>query len=238
MKKFFVLFLLLVFVLVSSAFADNLLKDKIDAAIHKYITSKNPSWSDSKLKVLFRLNKRVSERLASYGSAVTFVIPDIYANSNLTSNMILPLQVLEDGIERERIFINTNISLFANVIATQNIFNKGDVFTADSLKYKEVNVLTLKGKPFLLESSVVGKYAGGYLSSGTILTDYMVRSVPDIAKNQQIDLFVSVDGLKIEAKGTALENGQIGEIIKVKRVNSSEIISGKIQSNGKIEVQL
>jgi len=238
MKKFLVLFFLLVFVLVSASFAENSLKDKIDAAIHKYIISKNPSWSDAKIKVLFKLNKRVSSRLLSYGSAVSFVVPDIYANSNLTPNIILPLQVLEDGMERGRIFLNTKISLFDKVVATQKTLKKGDIFTSDSLKLKEVNVLTVRGKTFSSQSSILGKHAGGYLSSGTILTEHMVRSIPDVAKNQQVDIFVSTSGLKIEAKGKALENGQIGDTIKVRRANSREIISGKVHSKGKVEVEL
>lgn len=236
--KRFICFLLVLPLAVPAFAGDGILGGKIENAIREYVINKNPLWQDASLKVDFALNQRIEKRLASYGDKLSFIIPEIYANSKITPNIILPLQVLEDGVERERIYIRTRLGLYKNVVAAAKPLKKGEIFTSDKLEEKNENVLLLSGEYFSSLSAVLGKQARGYVPAGSAILGSMIMTIPDIAKNQQVFLSVRSDGLEIKAKGVALQDGYIGDIIRVKRENNNEIIKGKVSSAGQVEIEL
>ncbi|NQU16936.1 MAG: flagellar basal body P-ring formation protein FlgA [Candidatus Saganbacteria bacterium] len=237
MKKLLAGFIIFV-VFISAGWADQSLQQKIESAIRRYIVDKNPLWESAKLSVLFKLNRKTEKHLVSYGTSASFYVPEIYANSKVTPNMILPLQVLEAGVERERIFVRTTIGLYKNILVAKKSIKKGGVFTKDALLLKNRNILKHKNNYLSILDEVVGKQTRGYVSAGTVITRNMIRTIPKISRNQEVDICVLADGLRVEAKGIALEDGNQNDVIWVRRQNSKEKIRGKISAPGKVEIQL
>ncbi|OGC05128.1 flagella basal body P-ring formation protein FlgA [candidate division WOR-1 bacterium RIFOXYA12_FULL_43_27] len=223
---------------VSPIAADDSLNARIEKAIKDYIVGKNPSWNKDKLMVVFALNGRTASQLASYGENVSITVPEIYPTSGITRSIILPVQVIDNGVEKEKIFIRTEVALKDKVVAAARSIKKDEVFDADSIALSEQNILSLSGKYFTSLSEVLGKQAKGYVSSGAVLAGYMVKSIPDVKKGEEVSILAQSDGIRVEAKGEALQEGTVGDKIKLRRTGSRDILNGKITATGEVEVQL
>ncbi len=55
-----------------------------------------------------------------------------------------------------------------------------------------------------------------------------------VEKNKLVTIAVSVNGLYVEMSGKALEDGQIGEFVKVENLSSGKTITGKVTGQRKI----
>lgn len=233
-----IVFLLLCFTGISYAKSEQTLHQRIKNAIREYILDKNSDWKSEKINIVFALNTRIAKRLSSYGKDVDFIVPEIYSNSKITPNIILPIQVLEDDAERERIFVRTQIKLFADVVTAKNSLKKGSSLASGDLQLKEKNVLQFGNDYFSTTSPLLGKQTAGYVRAGSVITKRMIKTIPAIKRNHPVTIIVKEAGLMIEAAGVALEDGSVGDLIKVKRKKSKDVIQGKVNAPGKVEVEL
>lgn len=218
--------------------ADDLINARIEKAIKDYIISKNPSWNKDKLMVVFALNSRTAGQLASYGENVSITVPEIYPTSGITRSLILPIQVIDNGVEKEKVFVRTEVALRDKVASAARNIKKDEVFSADSIVLLEKNILTLPGQYFTSLDAVLGKQSKGFVSSGAVLASYMIKSIPDVKKGEEVSILVQSDGIRVEAKGEALQEGAVGDRIKLRRSGSRDILNGKIIATGEVEVQL
>ena len=65
-----------------------------------------------------------------------------------------------------------------------------------------------------------------------------IQPVPDAEIGQPVTIIAGDGIFEIRAKGLALENGVIGEMIRVKNVDSRKILSGTVAAPGVVEVAL
>ena len=232
------LLILLPLLMISSSSSDDKLSEKVEYAVRQYIIGKNPDWAKLKMEIQFGLNRKVSERLASYGDKVKLEVPEIYPNSKITGGMILPLQVLEDGVERERIFIRTSIKVFKDIVVAKKNLKKGTAVKTGDVELKECDILEVRGDYFSQAASLSNKEAESYIPAGTVVTINMIRQIPVVAKNEKVKILVKDSGIRVEAEGVAQEDGMIGDSIKIKRLNTRVIIEAVVVSEGLVEVKI
>jgi flagella basal body P-ring formation protein FlgA len=57
-----------------------------------------------------------------------------------------------------------------------------------------------------------------------------------IQAEQQVDIENTISGINVTTVGIALENGHVGDIIKVKNLNSDTVIEGFVINRKKIKI--
>lgn len=128
-------------------------------------------------------------------------------------------------------FIGTN--LCAEILVPVRTIRAKEIIGANDVIWKSV---TLDGAIADL-TEVVGQEARIALYPGRPIRRGDVGPPAIIDRNDVVVLVFSRGGLRIMAEGRSLGRGAAGELIRVMNVASRTTISGRIQSDGSVEVK-
>jgi flagella basal body P-ring formation protein FlgA len=86
-------------------------------------------------------------------------------------------------------------------------------------------------------SEAVGRSLKKSLSQGEVLALNAVADVPAIEKGKSVTIIVRGAGLTVKTKGEALEDGALGETIKVRNISSKAVLTAVVVANDTVEVK-
>ena len=81
-----------------------------------------------------------------------------------------------------------------------------------------------------------GMVATRTLLPGRTIPVASLREAWAVERGSYVTIFFSEGGLTISAPGTPLQNASVGELIRVRNVDSGVIVSGTVMQNGTIRV--
>jgi flagella basal body P-ring formation protein FlgA len=91
--------------------------------------------------------------------------------------------------------------------------------------------------PFVEQRSlIVGKVARLTLLPGHAIPFYGVSNRKLVANGSEVKLIYSEGGLVIMTTGAALQDGSIGDIVRVRNSDSGVTVSGAVQPDGSVRV--
>lgn len=107
-----------------------------------------------------------------------------------------------------------------------------------SLEKKNVDIthLLLKGKNIIKKKkNVVGKFrTKGYVSKNEILCQELLEPIPDVVKNRELLLIVRAAPVSIKMRVEALDDGFIGDTIKVSNSKYKKVLFAKILNSREV----
>ncbi len=141
--------------------------------------------------------------------------------------------IFSDGESNKRIyfkyFIDASVQvLLANIDIRAKTPLSMDFFTQIPLKFDN-----FYDKPV---TDVYKLEAKTLIVRGKILTSRMVRKIPDIHRNDEITAEARDGSIVLDFPVRALEDGRVGEVIKVKRGNK-KILKAKVISSNKVLIK-
>jgi flagella basal body P-ring formation protein FlgA len=75
-----------------------------------------------------------------------------------------------------------------------------------------------------------------FIAAGTILADNMLKTTQLIQKGQEVKIIAQQGGIYIEMRGTALEAGEAGKLIKIQNISSGKTLQAKVIDNQSVSV--
>ena len=130
---------------------------------------------------------------------------------------------------------NTQNDTQAARIVLAHSVSAGDLLTEENLKSVVLPHHSGYGGYFDL-SHVLGRKTKTPLREGTVLLSRHLVPNWTIQAEQQVDIENTISGINVTTVGVALENGHIGDIIKVKNLNSDTVIEGFVINRKKIKI--
>lgn len=98
--------------------------------------------------------------------------------------------------------------------------DKNDIYFK-KIKYKRVSEIVGKDE-------VIGKIAKRSIKKDSIIKRYLIEPDYLVLKRKNVRIIYKNGPIKIELLGLALENGSLGQIIKVKNISSNKVIKCKV----------
>jgi len=196
-----------------------------------------------------KLKNFLERKFTSYYKTMTIKDISIKANNKIPSGYTLKKvyfaknsikrergnfsAVFSDGDRDKRIYFKYDIDASVRVLlANVDIRNKTplimDFFTQIPLKFDN-----FYDKPVI---DVKGYEAKTFIPKGKILTSRLVRKVPDIHRNDEVTAEARDGAIVLDFLVRALEDGRVGEYIRVKRGNK-KILKAKVLSSSKVLIK-
>ncbi|MBI4611240.1 MAG: flagellar basal body P-ring formation protein FlgA [Candidatus Rokubacteria bacterium] len=85
-------------------------------------------------------------------------------------------------------------------------------------------------------SDVVGKEVARETGAGEVLTTHMVRLPIAVRRGTPIMLLLDGPGFRITARGVALEEGGVGQMIRVMNQTSRKEVHGRVEDDGSVRI--
>ncbi len=146
---------------------------------------------------------------------------------NTTGSYIyLSYRLFKDGIEIKKIRVSVKYRKLKKAIAAKRYIPRGKIIDEEDIKL----VLTDKNvrRHFTDKRSIVGSTAKTDISENEIITERMI--IPDykVKRKDYVKVIYSRNSIMIEIQGIALENGKLGDFIKVKNRSSGKVLICKV----------
>ena len=130
-----------------------------------------------------------------------------------------------------RIIQYENILIINDLVKVKTLVNK------EMFHFEKTDVTRLMERPIYDFKEISGLRAKRNLRRGKILTTASLEKVPDIIWGNNLSIIYGSGSFTISADGIALQDGSIGEIIKVKNVQSKKILRGRISKKGVVRIE-
>lgn len=136
------------------------------------------------------------------------------------------------------IYVPATVEIFDQALVTTRALNRGTAVGAGDVQVIEVAVSQLGHGHLRANDRIAGHLLRRSVPSGTVLTPAML-SVPDlIRRGSRVVLVNRVGPIKVEMQGEALADAAQGERVRVRALNSGEIIEGWVESASVVKVTL
>lgn len=159
-------------------------------------------------------------------------------STRLNPITIFKVNVIADGKVQRTFGVPIKISIFETVaIATSNI-QRGETLTSNNIKFEKKDV-SFNYENITKKSNQIDGYISGKLfRAGDVIDKRFLSPPPDIVKNCPVSIIFKSNEITVSLDGEAMENGKIGDYIKVKNKKYKRQYKGKIIDQGTVIVNL
>lgn len=121
------------------------------------------------------------------------------------------------------------------VLVVKKLVRYGEKIRPQDVETKIIDVLTLYETPASSEDAIYAP-AVKTLRPGDIVTLSSIKRKPDVVKGQVIIAYVTLPGIHISALVEALEDGYIGDTIRVRNISSGKILKGVLEKGPVLKI--
>lgn len=134
--------------------------------------------------------------------------------------------------------VPVTISLYKNVVVSSRTLRKGDVITVGDVKLTKHNIADLSYGYFVDTKSGIGMKVKRRAVAGTVLTPSMLKKPLIISRGQKVAILAQSGRMEVRMMGKALNNGAIGDRIKVLNIKSKQKLEAVVTSSSEVKVDI
>ncbi|MBD3669478.1 MAG: flagellar basal body P-ring formation protein FlgA [Gammaproteobacteria bacterium] len=140
--------------------------------------------------------------------------------------------------KRWTIYVSAQIRQLAKVLVAVQHLRRGAVLQQQDFTLKEMDINRLRYGYFTDFNDVSGKRLKRHLNRGAVLTPAAIAVTKLVKRGERVTIVAETDGIAIHAAGEALEDGAMGDIIRVRNLNSKKEIEARVDGPGRVRVGL
>lgn len=131
-----------------------------------------------------------------------------------------------------------HVEVWVSAVVSSRALSKGEVLTREELAFQKKPFTRLPSDAVFNEEEVIGKELKTSLKPGEVIRRSYLNEPLVIKKNQEVLIVARSRSLLVRAKGKALQEGRLGDRIRVKNISSKKEIWGRVISPNEVEVML
>lgn len=141
-----------------------------------------------------------------------------------------------EGEKRWSIYVPLTIEIYDNVVVAARNLGRGSIIGEDDLRYLRVDTSSLPPGYVVDKNRVLGMELRRAARDGSYLVLSSLEAPQVVNKGDSVLLEARQSALTVAAKGTALDNGQVGEQIKVRNNQSERVVDALVTGPGRVTV--
>jgi flagella basal body P-ring formation protein FlgA len=126
----------------------------------------------------------------------------------------------------------------AQVPVPTRAIGRGETIQAEDLEWVQLKDSRIGTSVVVASSDLVGHSVRSPLRPGTPVRATQIRKPVVVAKGSLVLLVLERQGMALSARARALEDGGVGEIIRVSNLQSSTVVEGTISGPGRVDVSV
>ncbi|QMT59619.1 flagellar basal body P-ring formation chaperone FlgA [Legionella sp. PC997] len=134
------------------------------------------------------------------------------------------------------LYVPVKITVLKRIYVAKRALIKGNRLTIDDIYQTEMDVQRLNKGYFTEKDLLVGQICKQNISPNSPLNPHNVEAAKLINKGERVSIVVNDNNLMISMDGVAMEDGSLGETIKVRNLSSKKIIEAQITDAKKVNV--
>lgn len=209
--------------------------DLILEVARSYILSHTP-WDEYDIKVGF---KREMADIPAYLNGKVELKVEQTGDPGLADVNLLKVRIDIAGVEYARINVGPYISINLPIVVASHDIERGNMIGEEDLAI-ETRDLTGKrlNKPLIDTAEAIGLEAKQKIKDGDpVLSRHLVKPLL-VERGKDVTAIVYATGVQVTLIGQALDNGRMGDTVRVKNRATGKIITGEVIGHRLVEVRI
>ncbi|WP_281951176.1 flagellar basal body P-ring formation chaperone FlgA [Nitrosophilus kaiyonis] len=187
--------------------------------------------NDIKKFIQQKFGDRIAIKSISIGNK-SFTIPfsktekKIEIKSSTNSHIYINYFIYNDGKLFKKIPITLKIEKFIMAPFAKRDIPKGKKISINDIYFKKIKIYSKSD--ILGKDEIIGNIAKRNIKKDSIIKRYFIEPNYLVIKRKSVKIIYKNGPIKIELLGLALENGILGQIIRVKNISSDRIIKCRV----------
>lgn len=158
-------------------------------------------------------------------------------NRNFIGNFSLMIDFKIDGDSLRKIIVSGKLSVVREVVKAAGNINRGDIITSEDIILVSEKMRNYKKSLISSTKELIGKRATRRIQADQLIKTGMFEVPPAVEKGDRVVIKAENNDLLITARGKALEEGCVGDHIRVMNVSSGREIIAMVKRTDLVEVQ-
>lgn len=137
-----------------------------------------------------------------------------------------------------RIHLPIKVDVFDDVLIAQQPFSRGQKIGSNMFKYGKRNISLLNQGYFTQANDLEYMESRQNLKRGSVLTPNNTRPSEMVKSGQNVTLILNYKGINIRTSGKALQSARMGQLVKVRNLQSRKIVEGIVSGEGQVKVNI
>jgi flagellar basal body P-ring formation protein FlgA len=150
--------------------------------------------------------------------------------------LLMTVELEADGRLVRVLPLRLVVEVMHPVVVTTRLVEKGDKFTADNVSLVKRPTTQVPQGAFHHLDDVLGRTASTLLSPGTAIRMSYLHDPPLVKRGQMVEAIVEQGNVEISVHVRAVEDGKLGDVIRVENSESHKVLRGKILNDKTILV--
>lgn len=132
--------------------------------------------------------------------------------------------------------LTVDVRIRRHVVLAARYIGRGEPLGRDDVFVEERLIVPHPDEPLVDAQAVVGKEARGRLVKGQILRRGDIESPVVIKRNAEVTVLAKVGQFVVRMRARALESGQIGQVIRLCRIDDKTELLGRVERSGLVSI--
>jgi flagellar basal body P-ring formation protein FlgA len=151
--------------------------------------------------------------------------------------IIIPIEIVQGSQVLRNVWVSVRIRINAGILTASKQIRTGKVIGMEDVVVSAANIDDLQSTYLSKPDEVVGKISERNFSPGDPLTREGFSDPLLIKRGDAIQLRLERSGLVITAQGRAEQNGRLGQIIRVRNLEFSNLLNAQVTGPAEARVQ-
>lgn len=131
-----------------------------------------------------------------------------------------------------------DVKKYEQVAVTSRPIAANETITPDAIIFERRDIGRMPPGYFTGLNKILGLTVKRQLGPGLVLNDSMVAKPIVIKRGQAVNITAKVGDIEVSTSGVALQNGSIGQFIRVQNINSKKVVNGRIIDESTVQTQI
>lgn len=137
-----------------------------------------------------------------------------------------------------KLYITTKFNVMGTVVYSANSVPRGTTLKRSDLELKEEVINKSYYANYNSIDDVVGMIAKRSIRYGTVIKANLLQAPKLVKRGDDVVIMASTQGIMIRMRGTAMQDGELGQQINVKNNQSERIVRARVSKSGLVSVTL
>jgi flagella basal body P-ring formation protein FlgA len=148
------------------------------------------------------------------------------------------VELYRDGEMAERGSVSLDVRRYDDLLVPRQNIRRHELLAADMFEYKRFDITSISENMLSDPAQLDGCRAAQTLTAARMVPVRRIEKTPDVEYGAPITIIGKSRLFEIRAKGTAMQNGVVGETVKVKNDDSKKILTGTVIGPGRVEIDI
>lgn len=151
---------------------------------------------------------------------------------------VLRVGIDVEGKTQRMMSVTADIRHMRSVLIARRMLQRGEALVEEMFELDERDITALRHDYFGELATLQGMQTRRSLAVGSVLTGNHIEAIPIVSRGDKVQLIARTSRLSVSALGLAMQDGGIGERIRVKNSDSGKILYGQILDSCTIQIGL